>query len=134
MDLSGLIQAVQPRLLAEPGLACAWLFGSRARGQARPHSDVDLALLYSQDPPRTLEASGFLLADELAERVGLPVQVIIANHAAPDLLSRVLRDGILIVDLDKPRRLQFEVLTRNRWWDLQPVLEKIRRGTSSVHG
>lgn len=126
MDLTELLRHLRPRLAVEPGLACAWLFGSQARGQAGRRSDVDVALLYSIDPPRTLEASGFMLADELTESAGLPVQVVIANHAPVDLVHRVLRDGVLIVDADKAARVRFEVLTRNRWWDLKPILDQIR--------
>jgi len=65
--------------------------------------------------------------------VGLPVQVVIANHAPVDLLQRVLRDGVLIVDADKAARVRFEVVTRNRWWDLKPVLDRIR-GTKPRSG
>ncbi|MFN5883175.1 MAG: type VII toxin-antitoxin system MntA family adenylyltransferase antitoxin [Burkholderiales bacterium] len=130
MDLTELLERLRPRLAIEPGLACAWLFGSQARQQAGAHSDVDVALLYSADPPRTLEASGFLLADELTEATGLPVQVVIANHAPVDLMHRVLRDGVLIVDADKAARVRFEVLTRNRWWDLKPLLDQIRGAKS----
>jgi len=130
MDLTELLERLRPHLAIEPGLACAWLFGSQARQQAGAHSDVDVALLYSADPPRTLEASGFLLADELTEATGLPVQVVIANHAPVDLMHRVLRDGVLIVDADKAARVRFEVLTRNRWWDLKPLLDQIRGAKS----
>jgi len=126
MDRFELLRRLQPRLAAEPGLACAWLFGSQARGDAGSGSDADVAVLYQQDPPLTLEASGFLLADELAERAGLAVQVVIANHAPPDLMHRVLKDGVLILDPDKAKRVRFEVLSRNRWWDLKPVLDQVR--------
>ena len=126
MDRFELLRRLQPRLAAEPGLACAWLFGSQARGDAGPRSDADVAVLYKKDPPLTLEASGFLLADELTELAGLPVQVVIANHAPPDLMHRVLKDGVLILDPDKAKRVRFEVLSRNRWWDLKPVLDQVR--------
>jgi predicted nucleotidyltransferase len=40
------------------GIAAAWLFGSVARGTARPDSDVDVGILYQEDPPRTLAGIG----------------------------------------------------------------------------
>jgi len=50
------------------------------------------------------------------------------GYAAPtDLVHRVLRDGSLLVDRDKPMRIRFEVDARNRYFDLQPFLRRYRR-------
>jgi predicted nucleotidyltransferase len=51
------------------GIAAAWLFGSVARGTARPDSDVDIGILYQEDPPRTLAGIGqvYNLEQELTE-------------------------------------------------------------------
>jgi hypothetical protein len=49
------------------------------------------------------------------------------NHAAPDLLHRVLRDGEILLDRDPSFRIQFEVRTRNEYFDLLPILRRYRR-------
>ena len=48
------------------------------------------------------------------------------NSAPADLRIRVLRDGHLIVDRDKSRRIAFEVRTRNEFFDLEPILRRYR--------
>jgi predicted nucleotidyltransferase len=106
------------------GVAALWLFGSRARQQARPGSDVDLAVLYSAPQPRTLLGGPFLLQAELAGALGEEVDLVSLDAAPPDLVRRVLRDGRLLLDLDRSRRIAFEVRARNLWWDLEPTLRR----------
>jgi predicted nucleotidyltransferase len=109
------------------GIAAAYLFGSMARGTARPDSDVDVGVLYSKDPPKTLLGMGFTLEADLESALGLPVQLVVLNYAPVDLIVRVLRDGKLLVDRDRSRRIQFEVQSRNEYWDLEPYLRLYRR-------
>lgn len=110
------------------GIVAAWLFGSVARGTARPDSDVDVGVLYREAPPRTLEGIGrvFGLEEDLGAATGLPVQVVNLNGASVDLIVRVLRDGKLLVDRDPLRRIGFEVASRNEFWDLEPYLRLYR--------
>jgi predicted nucleotidyltransferase len=108
------------------GIAAAYLFGSVARGTACPDSDIDVGVLYSVDPPKTL-AGMFDLEGDLESAFGVPVQVVVLNYAPVDLVIRVLRDGKLLVDRDRSRRIQFEVRSRNEFWDLEPYLRLYRR-------
>lgn len=109
------------------GIAAAYLFGSVARNTARPDSDVDIGVLYSKDPPKTLFGMGFGLEADLESALGLPLQLVVLNYAPVDLVVRVLRDGKLLVDRDRARRIQFEVRSRNELWDLEPYLRLYRR-------
>src|SRR6185436_12070359 len=112
----------------DEGIAAAWLFGSVARGTARPDSDVDVGILYREDPPRTLAGIGqvFNLEEELTEITDLPIQVVNLNDAPVDLIIRVLRDGKLLVGHDSLQRVDFEVRSRNEFWDLEPYLRLYR--------
>ena len=109
-------------------VAAVYLFGSVARGDASDASDVDLAVLFGKDPPRTLDGLGLDLADELQAELGAPVQVVVLNTAPCDLTHRVLRDGRLLVDRDPSSRIRFEIRARNEYFDLKPVLDRYRRG------
>ncbi len=53
--------------------------------------------------------------------------MVALNDAPVDLVIRVLRDGKLLVDRDRSRRIQFEVRSRNEFWDLEPYLRLCRR-------
>jgi len=112
----------------DEGIVAAWLFGSVARGTAQPDSDVDVAILYQEDPPRTLAGIGrvFGLEEDLVEATGLPMQIVNLNDAPVDLIVRVLRDGQLLVDRNPLRRIDFEVRSRNEFWDLEPYLRLYR--------
>jgi predicted nucleotidyltransferase len=109
------------------GIAAAYLFGSMARGTAGPASDVDVGILYSEEPPRTLKGLGLGLEGELEKLLQRPVQVVVLNRAPVDLVIRVLRDGRLLIDRDRSKRVQFEVRSRNEFWDLEPILQRYRR-------
>jgi predicted nucleotidyltransferase len=127
-------QAIEKRLrefltanAEREGIAAAYLFGSVARGTAGPRSDVDVGILYSEAPPRTLEGLGLGLEGDLESLLGIPVQVVVLNRAPVDLTIRVLRDGKLLVDRDRSKRIRFEVKTRFEFWDLEPYLKMYRR-------
>ncbi len=118
-------RALADALACESDLVAAWLFGSRARGTARADSDVVVAVFVEAEafgPERAwdLEAS-------LGATLGLPVQVVIVNRVGADLFRRVLRDGVLLVDRDRARRIRFEVKKRNEYFDMTPIWRQIRR-------
>jgi uncharacterized protein len=72
--------------------AGVWLFGSCARGDARQHSDIDIAIL-----PRDELPSGFFsdLA-EIVEESSIPydVDIVDLRSAAPTLIDEVRREGV----------------------------------------
>jgi hypothetical protein len=70
---------------------------------------------------------GFGLEADLESALGLPLQLVVLNYAPVDLIVRVLRDGKLLVDRDRSRRIHFEVRSRNELWDLEPYLRLYRR-------
>jgi predicted nucleotidyltransferase len=107
-------------------LAVAYLFGSYARGEARESSDVDLGVLFRESPPPTLDGMALDLQDDLRTALGLPVQVVVLDRAPVDLIHRVLRDGVLVLERDRSRRIAFEVRSRNEYFDLRPILDRYR--------
>ena len=59
--------------------------------------------------------------------VGRRVEAVALNRAAPDLVHRVLRDGVILLDRDKSARIRFEVRARNEYFDLEPLRRLYRR-------
>jgi predicted nucleotidyltransferase len=112
-------------------IAAVYLFGSVARGTARASSDVDVGVLYRAPLAPTLEAQPYGDEARLSEQFARTVQVVELNVAPVDLVHRVLRDGILVLDLDKSRRIAFEVRARNEYFDLLPMLREYRKRAAS---
>jgi predicted nucleotidyltransferase len=109
------------------GALAVYLYGSRARDENRESSDVDVAILLREPPPRTLGHPAIRLAGELEDHLGLPVDVVVLNDAPPDLVHRILRDGRILIDRDPAARIRFEIRARNEFFDLQPVLHRYRK-------
>ena len=111
----------------DASIVAAWIFGSLARGTARPDSDVDVAVLRrTDDAPRRLADLPLDLEDRLGRRAGRAVQVTDAGRAPADLVHRVLRDGVLVLDRDRALRIRFEVASRNRYFDMSPIWRQYR--------
>lgn len=106
-----LLFALQALFRTEPNVAAAVLFGSMARGDATPTSDVDVLVELRRDSATEAVA----LADRLSARLGRAVQVTRASSAAhaPELLAEVRSDGRPVVDRSGYwRRLQRRRLPR----------------------
>jgi predicted nucleotidyltransferase len=110
-----------------PGLAAVYLFGNIAREEGRADSDVDVAVLFLSPPAKTIAHPSVSLSVDLEGRMQRPVQVVVLNEAAPDLVHRVLRDGRLVLDNNPSIRIQFEVRARNQYFDLLPILRRYRK-------
>ena len=110
-----------------PGTVAVYVFGSVARDNDGPASDVDIAVLFDQVPPSTLMGPRLSLEGRLEQALGRPVDLVVLNTASADLVHRVLRDGDLVVDRDRARRIRFEVAKRNEFFDLQPIRDAYRR-------
>ena len=128
MESSGVERILREFFTAQTGeIIAAYLFGSVARKTSSVGSDVDVAVLYAATPHATLEGLPLDLAARIEHLVKRPVQVIVLNTAPADLVHRVLRDGVLLIDRDPSARIRFEVQARNEFFDLQPILDRYRR-------
>jgi hypothetical protein len=85
-----------------------------------------VGVLEIMGPPPTLAGLPMRLEAELTEVLGAKVDVVSLNRAPVDLVQRVLRDGVLLLDCDRSRRIAFEVRSRNAYWDLLPTLQRYR--------
>lgn len=114
-------------LAARPeNIAAAWLFGSHAVGRARADSDVDVAVLFVQDPPRTLDGLGLDIAGDLEEVLDRPVDLVVLNRVPIDLVRVVMSTGVLLYERERASRVAFEVWARAQYFDLKPFLDRYR--------
>jgi predicted nucleotidyltransferase len=85
------LQANRGRLASEFGVMSLVLFGSVARDQARPDSDIDLLVEFD----RPVGYFGlFRLQDHLADLLGAPVDLGTPASLKERVRSRVLAEGI----------------------------------------
>lgn len=79
------------------GVVSVSLFGSTARGEAGPVSDVDLAVKLADGPERGLAYIGRLeiLKERLASLLGVPVDLIAEPTSRHQLQERIDRDRCL---------------------------------------
>jgi len=107
--------------------AAVYLFGSVARGEDRPDSDVDVAVLYGKPVEPGLAGLKLALAGDLEERLGRRVDLVVLDAQSPDFIHRVLRDGLLVLENNRSARIRFEVTARNEYFDVLPRLQEYRR-------
>ena len=91
---------------AIPDLIALYRFGSHAKGNTRPDSDVDLAVL-TGDPIRALRR--FELAQELAVRLHRDVDLVDLCVASTVMRMQVISTGECLDSPNGPARREFEM-------------------------
>jgi predicted nucleotidyltransferase len=107
------------------GLRLCVVFGSRARGGARPESDLDLALWADPQP-----AAGELLAwrRELSEAAGLPVQaVLVTPRLDPVLGFQIVGEGRPLHESHPGTWAREQLRLWHAYQDALPFLRAARR-------
>jgi uncharacterized protein len=107
----------------QPDVIVAYLFGSVARDQAMPLSDVDIAVLL--DPtaePEAVLARQIALLTDLTQLAEPEVQLTLLNDAPPLLAYEVIREGVLLPQRSEAERVTFQVKTMKEYFDVQPML------------
>ena len=114
-------------LAARAEVLDAYLFGSVARGDDQPHSDIDVAVYLDRArcDQRGFGPAADLTADLRRALGTYRVEVAILNEASPLLYHRVLRDGVRIVSRDLAASTTREGQLLSRCCDYVPQLAKI---------
>jgi uncharacterized protein len=119
VDVEGLAAA----LAAHPDVVAGYLFGSVARGEALPGSDVDVAVLLDPELDERARVERLWALIGVLEPFSLrEVQVVLLNTAPPLLAYQVIRDGVRLAARSEVERVAFEVHTMQRYFDIQPML------------
>ena len=108
-EIADLLAELKRRLERRFGdrFVALYLFGSRARGDHDPDSDVDVAVILDQTPPHPYEAKEEILDDtyELMLETGYYIQPWAIEvgaldnpnlHPSPNISRAVLRDGLRV--------------------------------------
>ena len=95
MSTSLLDKTKLARLCREHGVVFAGLFGSRARGEAPPDSDVDVLVRFDERRSLIDQAR---VEREIGEAMGRSVDLVTENALSPHLRDQVEADLEVLVD------------------------------------
>jgi predicted nucleotidyltransferase len=128
-DLDARLSGLAAAWRDDADLAAAYLFGSRARGDAGPRSDVDLAVILrtgldaDERWRKRLELIG-----RASEALGTDaVDVLVLDDAPSAVGHRVLRDGRLICERDPARRTAVAEDVMRRYLDEEYLRKELDR-------
>jgi predicted nucleotidyltransferase len=109
-----------------PEIIVAYLFGSRARGNSGPLSDIDLAflvefsLINERDYPYGYQTD--LMADLMSLLKTNDLDAIVLNDASPLLKFQVIYHGEVVFSRSEEKKLAFHVKAFNEYQDIRPML------------
>jgi predicted nucleotidyltransferase len=109
-------QALPEELESWPGLRLAVLFGSAARGESGPGSDLDVGVLFEPGPDRSTA-----LEVALARATGRRVDVVRLDSAPPLLRFEIARDGRVLLERAPHTWADFRARAMTDWWDWAPT-------------
>jgi len=132
------LEKLRTELQRFPEVRIAAAFGSVARGDERPGSDVDVGLLMDPDSP---ELRSRIEAD-LGRAVGREIDLAYLDAAPPLLRFEIASDGVLLVARDRNDWVDFRAQAMIDWWDWAPtarmindaVIRRLREKAASPNG
>jgi len=124
--------------MKKAGVEVAYLFGSVARNDASPISDIDIGVLFSESlSPRQKHLNALALISDL---IGIyhknNVEVVDLQQASPALRYNAINQGKVIFNIKETRRTQFEVHALNSYLSTKPLrdqynqqlIQEVRKG------
>jgi len=121
--LSVAAERVNRLMASRPEILAAFIFGSVATGRARPHSDVDVAVLL--DPAAVtnlpMKYRPDLIADVGAALETFNADVVLLHEAPPALAHNIITKGKLVFERSRSARVAFQVRNLNRFLDLESI-------------
>jgi predicted nucleotidyltransferase len=129
IDIDSTLRTCLAGVFSKYPVALVYLFGSAARGQTTPLSDIDIALILIEGQIDDKDRLMFELEveDELASRCDISnADVRVINKAPIVIRGKVVTEGVLLFSRDEEMRVEFETRTRSEYFDFLPVIKFIR--------
>jgi len=112
-----------------PGIDVLVVFGSRAKGSARPDSDLDVAVLPAADFSGSLAQFLGGIAAQLAELApDGRVDVVLLDHASDVLRQRIMEHGRVVLCRNEKAWKELRVRTMREYGDGEWFRRRVRAG------
>lgn len=124
--MNGVLKGLAGFFEGEGKILLAYLFGSYAKGSRGPLSDVDVAVLLSEEPGTSKELLEYYLylLNRLSEILGDRVDLVILNVSPPLLKYQVIKHGRVVYSRDERARVGFEARSLREYLDLSRLTER----------
>jgi uncharacterized protein len=109
-----------------PGVRLAVLFGSAARGESGPDSDLDVGVLFE---PGRENTAGLEVA--LARATGRRLDLVGLDAAPPLLRFEIARDGRVLLERAPHAWADFRARAMTDWWDWAPTARLLNAAAAS---
>lgn len=121
------LKGAAAEILHDRGILAAYVFGSRAKGTARPDSDVDVGyyMLPGHQPLSGREE--LELAARLGDRISHEVDFRGLDRAPLDVRGRIAEESIRIYSRDEPARVRLEADLLSRYHDYKSDEPRVER-------
>lgn len=132
--MDGVFDTVRDTLARRDEVLEVYVFGSVARGDVKPHSDLDVAVYVTAIPDAPFGYAAELASELMGALRAARVDIVVLNRAGPALYHRVLRDGVRVFARDVTATTRREGQALSRYCDYVPQLAKIDRVVSKRIG
>jgi len=119
-----LIKLLKQILQKEKGVLFCYLFGSLAYQNFISKSDVDLAVYLDEKKCKDFSEKKLELISRVSKTLKKDADIVVLNSAPPFLKYVILKEGLLVFESDKEKRVDFELKAINEYFDFKPILEK----------
>ncbi|ETR69502.1 MAG: DNA polymerase subunit beta [Candidatus Magnetoglobus multicellularis str. Araruama] len=99
-----------------------YLFGSYAKGAAKPDSDIDIAIFIDNKTYDFMDDLHFSVFME--EKCRRPVEILVMQRVSPIVQHEVLKTGIRLYERDAQKRSQLELQSFRYYLDAKYYLDK----------
>lgn len=112
-----------------------YLFGSFAYRNFSSKSDIDVAVYLDKRKCRDLFKKRLNLIAAISKSLKKETDIIILNDLTSVFFEYViLKEGKLIFERDKEKRIEFEMKTLNQYFDFKPIMERYNQRMLSLKG
>ena len=105
-------------------IIAVYLYGSYARNEQTPVSDLDLAVLYTTNMSnKKMNENVNHLVQVLSKDIGVEVDVRTLNSMSLEFRYQVVSEGIVMYSNDDATRIAFETRTIMEYLDFRPMID-----------